>query len=163
MLININNAIGVCHARDRHATSNGVSEGIRVLPNFQTTYSTRMEETQLINDPRSQEIQEIRQAVRALCAKFGENYWLELDRVAGYPTEFVKELTQSGFLTLFPTGIATPLVSSVNFSFGESAVGNGAIVPLADQGVSPLDHSLFPSVLGTGTVHMVLDVTGFFQ
>ena len=100
MLININNAMGVCHARDRHATSNGVSEGIRVLPNFQTTYSTRMEETQLINDPRSQEIQEIRQAVRALCAKFGENYWLELDRVAGYPTEFVKELTESGFLTV---------------------------------------------------------------
>lgn len=100
MLININNAMGVCHARVRHAPSNGVSEGIRVLPNFQTAYSTRMEETQSNNDSRSQEIQEIRQAVRALCAKYGENYWLELDRISGYPTEFVKELTESGFLSI---------------------------------------------------------------
>ena len=46
------------------------------------------------------EIQEIRQAVRQLCAKYGEAYWLELDRKTAYPTEFVKELTTSGFLTV---------------------------------------------------------------
>jgi len=46
------------------------------------------------------ELQEIRQAVRQLCAKYGEDYWLELDRSNGYPTDFVAELTRSGFLTV---------------------------------------------------------------
>ncbi len=68
-----------------------------------------------------------------------------------------------GFLTLFPSGIATPVVSSLNFAAGELALGNGAIVPLADQIDEPLDLSVFPRVLGSGTVHMVLDVTGYFS
>ncbi len=46
------------------------------------------------------ELVEIRNAVRQLCAKYGENYWLDLDRTNEYPTEFVKELTTSGFLTV---------------------------------------------------------------
>lgn len=46
------------------------------------------------------EIQEIRSAVRQLCARYGEDYWLALDRDHGYPTEFVRELTQAGFLTV---------------------------------------------------------------
>jgi acyl-CoA dehydrogenase len=46
------------------------------------------------------EIQEIRTAVRALCDRYGEDYWLELDRTRGYPTEFVRELTEAGFLTV---------------------------------------------------------------
>ena len=46
------------------------------------------------------DLEEIRQAVRQLCAKYGEDYWLELDRSRGYPTEFVQELTTSGFLTV---------------------------------------------------------------
>jgi acyl-CoA dehydrogenase len=46
-----------------------------------------------------QQIDEIRAAVKALCARYGEDYWLALDAVAGYPTEFVRELTQAGFLT----------------------------------------------------------------
>jgi len=46
------------------------------------------------------ELQEIRQSVRQLCAKYGEDYWLELDRSNGYPTDFVAELTRSGFLTV---------------------------------------------------------------
>jgi len=50
--------------------------------------------------PQAQEVDEIRGAVRQLCAKYGEDYWLELDRRSGYPTEFVRELTTSGFLTV---------------------------------------------------------------
>lgn len=46
------------------------------------------------------EIAEIRDAVRKLCANYGEDYWLELDRTRGFPTDFVKELTTSGFLTV---------------------------------------------------------------
>jgi len=48
----------------------------------------------------SVEIQEIRSAVRQLCARYGEDYWLDLDRNHDYPTEFVRELTRSGFLTV---------------------------------------------------------------
>ncbi len=46
------------------------------------------------------DIDEIRKSVRQLCDRYGEDYWLELDRKRGYPTEFVKELTTSGFLTV---------------------------------------------------------------
>tara|TARA_Y100001934_G_C12361695_1_gene781129 strand:- start:1789 stop:2943 length:1155 start_codon:yes stop_codon:yes gene_type:complete len=46
------------------------------------------------------DIDEIRKSVRQLCDRYGEDYWLELDRERGYPTEFVKELTTSGFLTV---------------------------------------------------------------
>ena len=48
----------------------------------------------------STEVTEIRAAVRQLCSTFGEEYWLELDGSRGYPTEFVKALTDSGFLTV---------------------------------------------------------------
>ena len=44
------------------------------------------------------DIDEIRTAVRQLCKGFGENYWRKLDAARGYPTEFVSELTKSGFL-----------------------------------------------------------------
>ena len=50
--------------------------------------------------PEASDITEIRHAVRQLCAKFGESYWLDLDRDRGYPTEFVQALTDSGFLTV---------------------------------------------------------------
>jgi hypothetical protein len=69
----------------------------------------------------------------------------------------------AGFLTLYPTGISTPLVSSVNFTAGEPALGNGGIVPLADDTVFTNDLTVFARVVPNGTVHMVLDVTGYFQ
>ena len=43
-------------------------------------------------------VQEIKESVKAICASFGENYWRELDKRGGYPTDFVKEITASGFL-----------------------------------------------------------------
>ena len=42
----------------------------------------------------------IRESVKQLCESYGEDYWLELDRTRGFPTAFVKELTDSGFLTV---------------------------------------------------------------
>ena len=44
------------------------------------------------------DLAEIRSSVRSLCARFGEDYWLEMDRNHGYPSEFVAELTSAGFL-----------------------------------------------------------------
>ena len=40
----------------------------------------------------------IREGVRALCKGYGEDYWLGLDKKEGYPTDFVRELTESGYL-----------------------------------------------------------------
>ena len=48
---------------------------------------------------RDEQINEIRASVKALCARYGEDYWLKLDATHDYPTEFVRELTQAGFLT----------------------------------------------------------------
>jgi acyl-CoA dehydrogenase len=44
------------------------------------------------------DIPEIRQAVAALCARFPGEYWRALDRERTYPTEFVRALTEAGFL-----------------------------------------------------------------
>lgn len=41
---------------------------------------------------------DIRVSVRKLCEGFPGEYWRGLDRDRGYPTEFVRELTNSGFL-----------------------------------------------------------------
>lgn len=47
---------------------------------------------------QDQHLQEIRESVRAICDSYGEDYWRKLDETRGYPTEFVKEITESGFL-----------------------------------------------------------------
>ncbi len=43
---------------------------------------------------------EIREAVRKLCAGFPGEYWRALDRDRTYPTQFVKTLTEAGFLSV---------------------------------------------------------------
>jgi alkylation response protein AidB-like acyl-CoA dehydrogenase len=48
---------------------------------------------------REQELQEIRTAVRKLCAGYPGEYWRALDRERKYPTEFVRALTQAGYLS----------------------------------------------------------------
>jgi acyl-CoA dehydrogenase len=47
-----------------------------------------------------EEYTQIRESVRALCADFPGEYWRELDKVEEYPTEFVKAMTDSGFLSV---------------------------------------------------------------
>jgi alkylation response protein AidB-like acyl-CoA dehydrogenase len=44
------------------------------------------------------DLAQVREAVRALCAGFPGEYWRRLDRERGYPTEFVAALTKAGFL-----------------------------------------------------------------
>ena len=48
--------------------------------------------------PAQDDLAQIRESVRALCAKFPGEYWRALDRERGYPGEFVAALTQAGFL-----------------------------------------------------------------
>ena len=42
--------------------------------------------------------QDIREGVIDLCSRFEGKYWRDLDRTREYPEEFVKALTESGFL-----------------------------------------------------------------
>ena len=68
-----------------------------------------------------------------------------------------------GHLRLFPALIATPNISTINFpnGLGSAAIANGAIVPLS---ASTPDLSVFTILLAaTGSVHFVLDVTGYFS
>src|SRR6201984_2620079 len=46
----------------------------------------------------NEDLAQVRESVRALCAKFPGEYWRALDRERAYPTEFVAALTQAGFL-----------------------------------------------------------------
>ena len=41
---------------------------------------------------------EIRDGVRAVCAKFPNAYWVKLDHASAYPTAFVAALTEAGYL-----------------------------------------------------------------
>jgi acyl-CoA dehydrogenase len=49
-------------------------------------------------NPRAHEYQEYRQAVRELCGKFDSTYWQEVEERSGYPEEFVRALTDAGWL-----------------------------------------------------------------
>jgi hypothetical protein len=78
--------------------------------------------------------------------------------------------TNQGRFTVYPSGIATPTVSTINFPPGTTALANGAIVPLSTGVACPAgyvpstcDIAFMPFVVGTGQVHLVLDVTGYFQ
>jgi alkylation response protein AidB-like acyl-CoA dehydrogenase len=63
---------------------------------------------------------EIREAVRKLCDGFPGEYWRNLDRERTYPTEFVRALTEAGFLSvLIPEEYGGP---------GSSLAAAGAIL-----------------------------------
>jgi acyl-CoA dehydrogenase len=49
-----------------------------------------------MSDPQG--FEEIRSAVRALCAEFPDEYFRKIDAERAYPTEFVEALTQAGWL-----------------------------------------------------------------
>lgn len=53
-----------------------------------------------ISPETNEVIDEIRRSVAALCEKFPGEYWREQDRGRAYPTEFVKALTDAGFLAV---------------------------------------------------------------
>jgi hypothetical protein len=64
----------------------------------------------------------------------------------------------SGFLTLWPSGGTQPTVSTINFVPADNVLANGAIVPLSS---AVDDLAVFFG--GSGTTHMLIDVTGYFQ
>ncbi|MCM3877291.1 MAG: hypothetical protein NEA02_12860 [Thermoanaerobaculia bacterium] len=73
-----------------------------------------------------------------------------------------------GFFSMWPSGGVFPVVSTINFLAGEPALANGAVVPLSLNPVAcPLgncDLSIaYGTASGTGSLHAVLDVTGYFK
>lgn len=65
--------------------------------------------------------------------------------------------TTASFLSLWPSGATRPVVSTINFTQNDPALANGAIVGLS---TNTNDLSVFNS---GGNVHVILDVTGYFQ
>ena len=53
-----------------------------------------------VHKPQEETFTDIRSAVRKLCAEFPGPYWQDLDARRAYPIEFVKALTDGGFLSV---------------------------------------------------------------
>jgi alkylation response protein AidB-like acyl-CoA dehydrogenase len=77
------------------------------------------------------EFPEIRDAVAELCRRYPGKYWRELDRDSTYPTEFVRALTEAGYLSVLipeeyggsglPLGAACAVLEEVHRSGGNGA------------------------------------------
>jgi len=59
------------------------------------------------------ELSPIRDAVRALCARFPGDYWREQDRERAYPTAFVRALGEAGYLGALIPEVAEEVVPEV--------------------------------------------------
>ncbi|MFN4176097.1 acyl-CoA dehydrogenase family protein [Phenylobacterium sp.] len=70
----------------------------------------------------SETFPEIREAVRKLCARFPGAYWRDLDRERAYPTEFVRALTEAGFLSVL-----------IPEAYGGSGLGLKAAVAILEE------------------------------
>jgi acyl-CoA dehydrogenase len=83
-------------------------------------------------NPRFQQHQEYRVGVREVCARFDSAYWQRVDRVAEYPEEFVKALTEAGWLAaLIPTeyggsGLSLSEASVILEEINRSGANSGA-------------------------------------
>ncbi|MCA6237308.1 MAG: acyl-CoA/acyl-ACP dehydrogenase, partial [Phenylobacterium sp.] len=72
--------------------------------------------------PNAETFPEIREAVRRLCAGFPGEYWREKDRDRAYPGEFVRALTESGFLSVL-----------IPEAYGGSGLGLGAAIAVLEE------------------------------
>jgi hypothetical protein len=70
--------------------------------------------------------------------------------------------SRDGHITLFPVGVTEPGVSTLNFRAGESALANGAIVPLGPDSGGANDMNFRYSMAPPATGHIIFDVTGYF-
>src|ERR1700689_3899880 len=86
-----------------------------------------MDTPALFTDPHA----EIREEVRKLCARFPGEYWRKLDQQRAYPTEFVRALTEAGYLgALIPeeyggAGFPLPAAAAI-LKTGQAEGCNGA-------------------------------------
>lgn len=68
--------------------------------------------------------------------------------------------TGLGFLTLHPSDQTAPVASTINFAAGQTRTNNA----MASLAVTPAGNlTILPFVAGAGTVHAIVDVTGYFE
>lgn len=65
--------------------------------------------------------------------------------------------TSGGFLTIYPAGSPVPPTSTINFAAGQTRANNAVLA------LGPAGDITAASGQPSGTVHFILDVTGFFQ
>ena len=91
--------------------------------------------TPTMQTPGSHDHQEIRDAVRALCAQYPDEYFRRIDQARAYPEEFVNALTRAGWLAaLIPQEFGGPglsmaeasvIMEEINRSGGNSGACHG--------------------------------------
>jgi len=83
-------------------------------------------------NPRFHLFEEYRQAIRELCSQFNSQYWQKVEEQAGYPEEFVKALTDAGWLAaLIPAeygggGLSVTEASVILEEINRSGANSGA-------------------------------------
>ena len=83
-------------------------------------------------NPRASEHLEYRQAVRELCSQFDSKYWMKVEEASAYPEEFVKALTEAGWLAaLIPAeygggGLGVTEASVILEEINRSGANSGA-------------------------------------
>ena len=85
--------------------------------------------------PTPDAYQEMREALRDLCAHFASAYWQRVDEARGYPEAFVDALTQAGWLAaMIPaeyggSGLglaeASVVMEEINFCGGNAGACHG--------------------------------------
>ena len=85
--------------------------------------------------PKPDAYQPLREALRDLCKSFDSKYWQEVDEARGYPEQFVKTLTDAGWMAaLIPTeyggsglGLAeaSVIMEEINLSGGNAGSCHG--------------------------------------
>lgn len=63
----------------------------------------------------------------------------------------------NSWLTVWPSNVSKPFVSMINYTSSDPALANGIIVGL---GTATQDLSVANAI---GSVHVIIDVTGYFQ
>lgn len=66
----------------------------------------------------------------------------------------------TGHITLFPAGWLRPDTSTINFSSGQTRANNGLLMLSAAPGRS---FTAVSQVVGDGSVHLIVDVNGYFE
>jgi hypothetical protein len=109
-----------------------------------------------------------REAAQGPALGSGESRVLQVHGSCGVPANAraiafnvtVVEGTGLGHLLVFPSDQSPPAVSSINFAAGQVRANNG-VVQLATDGSGTV--SFRPFVAGGGSVHVILDVAGYFE
>ncbi|HMN22103.1 MAG TPA: acyl-CoA dehydrogenase family protein [Ottowia sp.] len=110
--------------------------------------------------------QEIRDAVRALCAQFPDEYHRKIDEERGYPDEFVQALTEAGWMAaLIPqeyggSGLtmaeASVIMEEINRAGGNSGACHGQmyVMNAIVRGGSPAQREKYLPRIATGELRI---------